>query len=105
MTDLPPILVSRRARTSEAAWTGASSWFGGLPRLGRQPWPRSSNGKPHVFAAQIDLAELARAHRDPLLPRDGALAFFIEGEGAVVHVPANADRTPTQPPEDAQPGL
>lgn len=102
---LPPIVVSRQARGPDDHWREATSWFGGRPRLGRQSWPRSlTSGKPLVFAAQLDLAEIAAANRNLPLPSEGALAFFL-GEGAVVHVPADANRTPTNPPADAAPAF
>ena len=81
---LPPIVVSRQARALGHGWSEARSWFGGLPRLGGLPWPRGRNsGKPLVFAAQIDLADLANVKSPLPLPFEGSLAFFLD-EGAVV---------------------
>src|SRR5262245_11057968 len=100
---LPPIVVSRARRQPNERWTERKSWFGGRPRLGGQSWPRGkSTGKPLIFAAQLDLAEIAAANRHSPLPSDGSLAFFLD-EGAVVHVPAGADLSPTNPPAGATP--
>lgn len=87
-----PVLVLRRPRGAEpAAWQGARSWLGGLPRLGGQAWPMSRiDGAPLPFAAQIDLADLAAARPDSGLPDSGSLAFFL-GDGAVIYVPAAPD--------------
>jgi hypothetical protein len=99
----PPIVVSRVARGTDEDWTGAKSWFGGLPRLGRQAWPRGrTSNKPLVFAAQLDLAEIAAATPNGPLPSEGSLAFFLE-EGAVVFVPAGIDQSPTNPPDGTTP--
>ena len=57
-----------------------------------------------VFAGQFALADVAAANPNLPLPSDGALAFFLEN-GAVVHVPAGADPTPTPFPADATPAF
>jgi len=81
----PPVVLIRKPRERERDWFSDTSWFGGLPRLGEQAWPRDSAGIPLPFAAQIDLAELAAACPESPLPSTGALAFFL-GSGAVVRV-------------------
>lgn len=98
--DFPTILVSRRPRRVGEDWTGARSWFGGAPKLGGAPWPRDTKGAPLHFVAQIDLAELAAVAGRTLLPRDGALAFFVGGPGAVLHVPRPGRAPLAAPPAD-----
>ncbi|KQM22263.1 DUF1963 domain-containing protein [Novosphingobium sp. Leaf2] len=86
---LPPpgaVLLARKPRERARDWFGDTSWFGGLPRLGPQPWPCDDAGTPLPFVAQIDLADLARAQPASPLPSSGSLAFFL-GTGAVVAVP------------------
>lgn len=99
-----PIVLARRPRRLGEAWAGARSWFGGLPQLGGQPWPRSKKGVPLVFVAQIDLGELSAFRTGVPMPKEGSLAFFVD-EGAVVYVPPSASRTPTQPPADLLPAF
>lgn len=101
-TSLGPILISRKARHPGDNWKVARSWFGGSPRLGGQPWPRSPSGKPLVFMAQICLAELAGV--EPSLPfrASGSLAFFLgmgstAYEAAVLHIPAGTEGAPAEP--------
>ena len=85
-TALPTLIVARRPRRDGAGWAVATSWFGGAPQLGRQPWPRGGIRKASLaFLAQIDLADVARAG-GPTLGPDGALA-----RGAQAHaVPGRA---------------
>ena len=100
---LPTMIVARRPRHAGRPWTGATSWFGGDPRMGSLPWPRAKDTRrPLTFVAQIDLADLAKAGAIGL-PGEGALAFFVGGtEGGVVLevAPAGAG-IPTSPPSDA----
>jgi uncharacterized protein YwqG len=55
--------------------------FGGNPILDSTdfPWPMS-NGKPLSFLAQLDLAEIASAHKFDWLPSTGSLLFFYDVE-------------------------
>lgn len=94
----PTLLVSRRPRELAADWSGARSWLGGAPRLGRAAWPRDAGGEPLDFVAQIALAEVAAETGPTPLPATGSLAFFIGREGAVIHVPEGQDDAPTLPP-------
>ena len=64
----PTVLVSRRPRQLGVDWKGARSWLGGAPRMGTTPWPRNDNGKPLLFVAQIDLAEVAAKTGKTSLP-------------------------------------
>lgn len=100
MISLPTLLVSRRPRQVGVDWRGARSWFGGAPRLGTTPWPRGRDGLPLHFAAQIDLAEVAAKTGVPAFPSQGSLAFFIGGDGAVIHVPRGHGTDETLPPVD-----
>lgn len=93
-----PIAIIRKPREKDRDWSHDRSWFGGLPRLGGQAWPRGKTGLPLPFVAQLDLAEIADANPDTPLPREGSLAFFIN-DGAVIFVPAG-DHPPTPAPED-----
>lgn len=94
----PTVLVSRRPRQLDVDWTGARSWLGGAPRIGAAPWPRDNRGRPLVFMAQIDLAEVAAKTGKTPLPDKGSLAFFIGGGDAVVFVPEGQTSTPVMPP-------
>lgn len=100
---MPTLIVSRRPRRAGVPWAGATSWFGGDPRMGSLPWPRAKDTrKPMTFVAQIDLADIARAGAMGL-PAEGALAFFVGGMegGAVLEVAPAGARIPTSPPSDA----
>ncbi|MEE4452497.1 DUF1963 domain-containing protein [Novosphingobium resinovorum] len=96
-----PVVLVRKPRERRRDWFADRSWFGGLPRLGDQPWPRDAHGSPLPFAAQIDLAELAAARPDAPLPQAGSLAFFL-GDGAVLHV-ADGQHDFSEPPTDLPP--
>ena len=102
------LIVSRRPRHAGTPWIGASSWFGGDPRMGSLPWPRvKDTRKPMTFVAQIDLADIAASAGSTVLPREGALAFFVCGTegGAVLEVAPAGARIPTSPPSDASVAL
>jgi Domain of unknown function (DUF1963) len=106
--ELPTLIISRQPRHAGGAWNNARSWFGGKPKLGKQPWPRSGTDQtPFYFLAQIDLAEVARevgASGSRIALPDGALAFFVgrgEDECAVVLVPRDELGETTEPPSDA----
>lgn len=116
-TELEPALrLVRRPRgkstakglSPEVSWAQATSWLGGLPRLGEVPWPRNSKGVPLLFVAQLDLADAAAALglQTEALP-GGSLAFFLDGWskdglGLVRQVPTEAARTGHTPvPQDA----
>ncbi|TAG25807.1 MAG: DUF1963 domain-containing protein [Rhodobacterales bacterium] len=101
----PAIVLARALRRPGFDVTrDGSSWFGGLPALGEQSWPRDDLGQPMTPLAQIDLTGLAAHLQVPGLPNQGSLAFFASfpkaGEGAfggtVRYVPGPA-RHPTQP--------
>ena len=97
--DFPtPVVLARKPRQPGSDWAASTSWLGGLPRLGDIPWPGDAKGVPLVFAAQVDLAELARACPDSPLPQDGTLAFFLGGGHAVLHVPAGPGKDTPLPP-------
>lgn len=98
-----PIAIIRKRREKDRDWSNDRSWFGGLPKLGGQAWPRGKDGVPLPFAAQLDLAEIAAANPDTPLPKEGSLAFFIN-EGAVLYVPPG-DHLPTPAPEGLPPAF
>ncbi len=103
----PTLIISRQPRHLGGSWDNARSWFGGKPRLGRQPWPRNALKTPFYFVAQIDLDEVAKEIGSQVQLPDGALAFFIGTDsngmstGAVVYVPRSELGEPTEPPPDA----
>ncbi|GGB96965.1 hypothetical protein GCM10011494_14290 [Novosphingobium endophyticum] len=96
-----PVVLARKSRTGDGDWTNSASWLGGLPRLAGADWPRDAQGRPLPFAAQIDLAELARTCPLNPLPHNGSLAFFL-GTGAVLSVPPG-DHEFTDPPDGLLP--
>jgi hypothetical protein len=105
---LPTLTVSRRPRHAGTPWAGATSWFGGDPRMGSLPWPRSKKTRrPMTFVAQIDLSEIAATAGTTALPGEGALAFFVGGTegGTVLEVAPAGARIPTSPPSDASVAL
>lgn len=96
----PPIILLPESRTKVDIAIDGNSWFGGLPCLGDQMWPRSRDGSLMHPAAQIDLADLAALNTPVGLPKSGSLAFFVDlttwpYDGAVVYV--------SQPGEQTQP--
>jgi len=96
-----PIAITRQRRLRGQDWSNARSWFGGLPKLGDQAWPRGKKGQPLPFVCQLDLAELAEVNPDTPLPKQGSLAFFM-GTGAVIAVTGTGHAT-TSPPPDLPP--
>jgi hypothetical protein len=100
---LQPVVLVRKAREADTVWTDATSWFGGLPKLGAIEWPRDSDGYPLPFAGQIGVADIAAVRPNSLLPSTGSLAFFL-GEGAVIYVPAGVTQF-TQAPDDLAPSF
>lgn len=102
LASLPrPVVLIRKPREPLRDWFGDTSWLGGLPRLGETQWPRDPVGVPLPFAAQINLADIARACPESPLPRFGSLAFFL-GTGAVVAV-AEGDHDFSEPPAGLPP--
>lgn len=73
--------LARPAIRLAATRERTSSWFGGAPVVDSEQfrWPESG-GQPMAFLGQLDLAELAIAHRFEWLPDQGALAFFYDVE-------------------------
>ncbi|EIZ80763.1 hypothetical protein WSK_0736 [Novosphingobium sp. Rr 2-17] len=98
-----PVVLLRKPRERGRDWFDDASWLGGLPRLGPTPWPRDPHGTPLVFAAQIDLADIAAASPHAPLPATGSLAFFL-GTGAVVAAPPDAVDF-SEPPIDLPPAF
>ena len=80
LTEEFPTLLSRRPR--QLASTGSAPGAGSAGRLTRRnALAEDKSGEPLHFAAQIDLAEAARATGGAPLPAKGSLAFFIGREG------------------------
>lgn len=94
----PTLILTRRPRHGGAEWRNARSWFGGAPRLGGAEWPRTKTGQPLHFVAQVDLAEIAAKTGKTPLPKQGSLAFFVGGNGAVIYAPDHMNEPPTEPP-------
>lgn len=70
-------------RSPYLSWDGATSWLGGLPCAPEGfDWPRSAEGKPLHFLAQIDLSDLrpdpSNGAEFPGLPKDGVLLVFAD---------------------------
>lgn len=87
----PALVLARKVREAGDVWFSAKSYLGGMPRLGSTPWPTDENGKPLYFMAQLDCGEIVLASGgQSVLPKTGALAFFIGGikTGRIVHVAA-----------------
>ncbi|PPD43689.1 MAG: hypothetical protein CTY15_09120 [Methylocystis sp.] len=97
---LPAIVLNRCARRPGVEWRNARSWLGGAPRLGAASWPRQASGEPMHFVAQLDLAEIAAKAPETPLPKHGALAFFVGGEGATLFVPDHMSAPPAEPPAE-----
>ncbi|MEM6855836.1 MAG: YwqG family protein [Planctomycetota bacterium] len=61
---------------------GRRSWLGGSPELPMaSSWPVRGNGRPLVFLAQIDFAEVAAVSRLDPLPDSGTAWFFYDDLG------------------------
>jgi len=104
-----PIHLERSWNDGSERWLNTPSWFGGVPRIGKEPWPRSNvNGSPMQFVAQIDLAELRSKTGATTLPSSGSLAFFLsleddrwEGNACrVLHVDDTRLSNPSPMPSD-----
>jgi len=107
-----PIHLERSWNDGSERWLDKPSWFGGVPRIGAEPWPRSKvSGSPMQFVAQIDLAELRSKTGAATLPSSGSLAFFLsieddswEGDaGRVLHVNDTRLSSPSPVPTDMSP--
>lgn len=99
----PSVVLARAERHPEFDVTrDGTSWFGGLPALGQQPWPLDGGGQPMTPLAQIDLTGLTERVKVPGLPTEGSLAFFAalpetgRWSGHAVHVLQPGP--PTAPP-------
>jgi uncharacterized protein YwqG len=85
-TLVPCIMIET---TGEGVATGASK-FGGLPDLPPDMgWP-CADGKPLIFAAQYNLAEIHRADRMNPLPDRGMLYFFLAGDDLLWGTPRDS---------------
>lgn len=101
--------VRKRAVRIEASATQDGSIAIGASHLGGAPdlpasvsWP-TSNDRSIPFVAQIELEDLAEHDDDALLPHEGWLLFFVDGERRVarlVHVAAGATLKRIRPPDD-----
>lgn len=100
-----PVTLLRAPRLNGVSWEEARCWFGGLPRLGNQAWPRTRKTKtPMAFLTQIDLAHFREIGGSDLLPADGWLAFFLDGDGrecSVLHIEGADLPARTTPPSEA----
>lgn len=74
-----PVFLLRKVRDDEEAWQSAKSWFGGLPAIEPDRWPRSPrSGLPLYHLAHIDLSEVPHGREKPKLPSAGTLSFFLD---------------------------
>ena len=102
------IVLARKARDDEDKWQAARSWLGGLPTIDPGNWPRSNEtGLPMHHLAQIDLAELPRGRKLPMLPKSGSLSFFADTqvedddlEVAVIFTSGRQQGALAEPPSD-----
>jgi uncharacterized protein YwqG len=106
----PAVRSAVRLETARAdAVPPGQSRIGGAPDLPADfEWP-SFGGKPLLFLAQLDLAEVRRTHASPLLPEGGTLWFFYSddqpwgfdpkdaGGHRVVYRPPGTPLTPSAP--------
>jgi len=98
------VLARQRRRPDFDVRTDGTTWFGGLPALGDQTWPKDSAGQLMTPLAQIDLSQVARLIDIPNLPQSGSLAFFMhlpnkgESKGVVRYVPNPDPATQPQGP-------
>ena len=106
-----PIVLRRRERRNENDWLKAKNWFGGLPRISPDQWPRDpATDIPLHFLAWIDLSDLPAGQWPTGLPENGALAFFCDtdfdgrvGASRVIFEPEPTRFPPCEPPEGTPP--
>ena len=73
------LVVRRRQRYDEEAWQGARSWFGGLPLIRLEDWPRHHlTRRPLCHLAQMDFAGLPAGPWSSYLPKAGAPSVFFD---------------------------
>lgn len=104
---IPAIALRRLLRHDEQAWSAATSWLGGLPRMSTGRWPIHSDRHPAYYCiAQIDLASLPDGPWRSFMPASGALVFFadiIERGGKVIYEPDPGQCEIQQPPVGLEP--
>jgi len=72
-----PTIILKTERTQRVAFK--SSKLGGNPDLPDSlKWPKSKNGIPLVFIAQLNLDEIACSDQGTLLPQTGVLYLFLD---------------------------
>ncbi len=98
------IHIERLWRDQSGKWDEATSWFGGLPRLGEQAWPRSEGSEiPMQFVAQLDMNDIRTKAKAEHLPLTGSLAFFLSHEEfgcKVMYIENGRNDPPLPPPAD-----
>lgn len=96
---LPPVTLTRLAPDMNGSMPESSSWIGGLPCLGKNPWPKTNSGEYLHHLATISLAELAQFVPTGLVPVEGQLSFFVgpelvlDLESKVLHTHSGAEST------------
>jgi hypothetical protein len=98
-------------RDDETKWGAARSWFGGLPPINPNRWPRASKtGLPLHHLASIDLSEVPRGKNTPALPESGILSFFADTgidtgdlDVGVLFTDTKLKLIPSNPPADCPP--
>ena len=79
-TDLVRLALPALAVELRQGPPDGKSKFGGLPDLpAGTDWPRRGH-KPLAFISQVDLGEVSRFLRAPVLPTTGLLSFFYEAD-------------------------
>lgn len=79
-TDLVRLALPALAVELRQGPPDGKSKLGGLPDLpAGTDWPRRGH-KPLAFVAQLDLGEVSRYLRAPVLPTTGLLSFFYEAD-------------------------
>jgi hypothetical protein len=95
----------------EVEYVVGESRFGGRPDLpAGLAWPEV-NGRPLLFVAQFDLAEISRYPAARELPRHGLLSFFYDPQGEddmshavrVLHLTDTSALARRTPPAEAEP--
>jgi len=78
---LPAVKIRRLSPDASTDPNYKTSWIGGLPLLGGEPWPTNKSGQNLHHLASISLVELAQYLPKDTVPNKGHLSFFVGFEG------------------------